>query len=420
MRYPALRPYAPPAMHLLTTSIGYAAALLLLTARADAQPACPGDCDGNQTTSDAEFAQAVRAAFDAGGATCPAADLDGNGVVTAAELLRIWIAIVAPPAGCGVEATPTESASPTPTATPATPATPRSMWIPLTPLPGGPRQEIGVTALAGRVYVIGGLTDLGGVSRAVEVYDTAANRWESAADLPAPRHHIGAAALGGQVYAVAGYSDQAFSPVSNVYRYDPVADDWSPVDSLPTARGALAVAELGGKLYASGGSGPSGSVTDHAVYDPDANEWTELAPLPSPRNHLAAVGLDGYVFVIGGRSDGGGNANTGELDCYDPDTNTWDVLTPMPTARSGHAAAVFGSRIVVMGGEVNNDNPPTRVFVEVEMYDPATDEWTSLDPMAVPRHGIGAATVGDLIYVPGGATRAAFAATDYADALLLE
>ena len=89
----------------------------------------------------------------------------------------------------------------------------------------------------------------------------------------------------------------------------------------------------------------------------------------------------------------------------------------MPTPRSGLAAAVIGGRIVVIGGEVNFDNPPNNVFVEVEVYDPASGMWSSLEPMAVPRHGIGAATVGDLIYVPGGATRAGFFATDYSDAL---
>jgi hypothetical protein len=78
---------------------------------------------------------------------------------------------------------------------------------------------------------------------------------------------------------------------------------------------------------------------------------------------------------------------------------------------------VLDGRIVVMGGEVNAANPPTRVFAEVEIYEPTHDRWTSIEPMAVPRHGIGAATVGGLIYVPGGATRAGFAATDHADLL---
>ena len=372
-------------------------AMLLVAAPVGAQPPCPGDCDGDGATALVEFEQAVRAAFDSADTTCPAADLDTDGVVTAAELLRIRVALVDPPQGCAVS--------------------PRSTWITIDPLPGGPRQEIAVAALEGRVYVLGGLTDTGAGSAAVEVYDTAANQWGGAANLPAPRHHIGAAALSGHVYSVGGFIGQSFNPAADVYRYDPAANDWSTVASLPARRGALAVAELDGRLYASGGSGPSGSVADHAVYDPGTNMWTELAPLPSPRNHLAAVSLGPYVYVVGGRSDGGGAANTGELDRYDPVTGDWDVLMPMPTARSGIAAAVIAGRIVVMGGEVNFDNPPTNVFVEVEVYDPTSDRWTALEPMAVPRHGIGAATVGSLIYVPGGATSAAFAATAHSDAL---
>lgn len=387
-------------------------AYTLLAATVSAQPPCPGDCDGDLSTTADDFAQAVRAAFD-DLVVCAAADLDGDGAVTAAELLRVRIAIVAPPPGCTV--------IPMPTATPTQP-TPASTWIALTPLPGGPRQEVGVAVLGGDVYVIGGLTDAGAESDAVEVYDTGANQWRSAASLPAPRHHVGAAVAGiRNVYSVGGFGP-GFSPTSDVYRYDPQQNEWSSVAPLLTPRGALAVVERvrvvqEGLIYAVGGTGPSGSVTDHAVYDPEANEWTPLAPLPSARNHLAAVSLRGYIFAIGGRSDGGGNANTGELDRYDPDTDTWDVLTPMPTARSGHAAATVGGRIVVMGGEVNPDNPPSGVFVEVEIYDLDSDTWISLDPMAVPRHGIGAANVDELIYVPGGATRAGFAATDYSDAL---
>jgi N-acetylneuraminic acid mutarotase len=375
----------------------YAAVLLLLIAgHVGAQPLCPGDCDGSGSTALVELDAAVRAVFETPTA-CAAADLDDSGEVSAAELLRIRVAIVDPPAGCTVE--------------------PRSTWMPIDPLPGGPRQEIGVAALDGRVYVLGGLTDTGAGSALAEIYNTASEQWEGAAALPAQRHHIGAVGFGGHVYSVGGFVGQSFEPAREVYRYDPAGNEWSTVAPLPRPRGALAVAELNGLLYASGGSGRSGSVADHAVYDPVANQWTELEPLPSPRNHLAAVALGPYYYVVGGRSDGGGAANTGELDRYDPASGDWTVLAPMPTARSGIAAAVFAGRIVVMGGEVNFDNPPTNVFVEVEMYDPVTDRWSTLEPMAVARHGIGAATVGDLIYVPGGATSAGFAATAYSDVL---
>ena len=46
-----------------------------------------------------------------------------------------------------------------------------------------------------------------------------------------------------------------------------------------------------------------------------------------------------------------------------------------------------------------------RVYGTNEAYDPTTDLWEALAPMALPRHGLHGATVaviGDLIHVPGG------------------
>jgi N-acetylneuraminic acid mutarotase len=376
-------------------------ALILCGAEAPAQSVCPGDCDADETITSAELGLAIRAAFDPAGAECDAADLDGDGAVTAAELLRIRIAMVAPPVGCGAEI-------------------PHSTWITLAPLAGGARQEVGVAALDGRVYVIGGFGATGNGSAAVELYDVASGQWQSAASLPAERNHVGVAALGDRVYVAGGFIGSGFTPAREVYRYDPAQNAWSAVADLPGARGALALAELGGKLYATGGSGASGSVAEHAAYDPASDTWTALAFLPSPRNHLAAVTLGQFIYVIGGRRDGAGTLNTGELDRYDPGTDAWTVLAPMPTARSGHAAAVIEGRIAVMGGEVDAANPPTHVFDAVELYDPGRNTWVGLAPMPIPRHGIGAATVGDLIYVPGGATSAGFGATDHSDALRID
>ena len=50
-----------------------------------------------------------------------------------------------------------------------------------------------------------------------------------------------------------------------------------------------------------------------------------------------------------------------------------------------------------MGGEGTS-----RVFGQNEAYDPAGDSWEQYAPMLTPRHGLGAAVVGDAIYVAGG------------------
>jgi hypothetical protein len=50
-----------------------------------------------------------------------------------------------------------------------------------------------------------------------------------------------------------------------------------------------------------------------------------------------------------------------------------------------------------MGGEGTE-----RVYGQNEGYDPETDAWESYAPMLTPRHGLGAAVVGDAIHVAGG------------------
>jgi hypothetical protein len=67
---------------------------------------------------------------------------------------------------------------------------------------------------------------------------------------------------------------------------------------------------------------------------------------------------------------------------------------------------VLGDRVYVFGGEA-----PLRIFSANEMYEVAGNRWIGKDPMRTPRHGIGAAVVGQRIYVPGGGTQPGFATT---------
>jgi hypothetical protein len=59
-----------------------------------------------------------------------------------------------------------------------------------------------------------------------------------------------------------------------------------------------------------------------------------------------------------------------------------------------------------MGGEDRTFDAQNRgidrVYGTLESYDPATDTWLSHAPMPIPRHGMGAVTIGEWIYVAGG------------------
>ena len=75
----------------------------------------------------------------------------------------------------------------------------------------------------------------------------------------------------------------------------------------------------------------------------------------------------------------------------------------MPTGRSGAAGAVVGDCLYVFGGE-GNASDPNGIFHQVEAYEASTDTWRQLPPMQTTQHRIYAAVLGNVAYLPGGAT----------------
>lgn len=274
-----------------------------------------------------------------------------------------------------------------------------SSWKTLAPLSEA-RQEIGVAAAGGRIYVAGGFYANAATSDLFEAYDPVGNRWQRLEPLPIAVNHPGMAALDGKLYVLGGYRGPGLGrPTAAVQVYDPVSGRWSQKSPMPTARGGLIAVELGGRLYAVGGAAGA-SVGDFAVYDPATDRWSELPPMPTPRDHLAAGVIGGKIYVVGGRNQQSFTLKA--LEAYDPASGRWSSLPPMPTGRSGHAAAAVGSCLYVFGGE-GNRNARSGVFAEVEAYNAATNIWKSLEPMPAPRHGIMAAVLSGRIYLPGGA-----------------
>ena len=284
-------------------------------------------------------------------------------------------------------------------------------WATLAPVLA-PRQEVAVAAVNGKVYLIGGFGDGGVPLSSVEQYDPATNTWRFVAPLPQPRHHAGAAVIGSSIYVVGGFSAFAFDPQSSVYRYDTQLDQWTEVASLPKARGALGAVTIDGKIYAVGGL-PGGR--DLTVYDPATNTWSELPPMPTPRDHLAAVASHGILFVAGGRFPN----NTNAFECYEPGPRRWTALPSLPTARGGITGAAIGDRIYIFGGEGNPESA-NGTFREVESFDLVTFTWRAEPSMPNPRHGIGAAAIGKLIYIPAGGPIQGLSTTAHHDAFIVD
>lgn len=295
-----------------------------------------------------------------------------------------------------------------------------SRWIPLRPFDIGPRQEHPTLAFEDEIWVFGGFDDRIQTLDSVEVYDPATDRWRvDVAPLPRAMHHANVAAVNGRIY-VAGYLiEGSFRPDGRVWELDPVANEWTERTSMPErrARGSSAVGVIDGKIYVAGGLAPA-TVAEFSSYDPSTDRWETLPDLPEPLDHAAAATVDGVLYVLGGRSGGIGGVS-GSVYLFDPALGEWTQGADMPTPRGGVATAVVGRRIFVIGGEGNPDTE-SGVFDDVEAYDTEADTWEVFPPMDVPRHGMGAAAIGNRIYVPGGATTQAFGPVDTVDVLVVE
>ena len=290
-------------------------------------------------------------------------------------------------------------------------------WEGRAPVPDA-RTEVSVASDDSLIYLIGGYGRGEGrrpsAPRAMLVYDPATDRWTTAGEIPEGLNHASLAAVGRRLYIVGGFRGSGRSATGAVRIYDPAQRTWRDGASMPTPRGALAVAVLDGKIHAIGGNAAGGlelephdhgapaqdrSVGTHEVYDPALDTWTRLEPMLTARNHLGAAAIGGKVHVVGGRVPGDMELRTHEI--YDPATDTWEAGPPMPTGRSGIAVVAHRGRLYVFGGETVR-RWSSKTFDQAERFDPATGRWEVLPPMPTARHGLGAASVGEAVYVLSG------------------
>lgn len=300
-------------------------------------------------------------------------------------------------------------------------------WTRKTPLPVA-ISEVGVGEVDDKIYVVGGTEQRGsapatGASTLTMMYDPARDRWEERAPLPRPLSHVGVAALAGKLYALGGLSDNVhLGPQSLALVYDPRTNRWSELPPLSSPRGSVAAAACGDRIHALGGHDSRettrlappgrpqmlvgiGTVATHEAFDPASSTWSPRSPLPGPpRDHMGVVALAGKIHVFGGRINDYSDM-LDRHDVYDPASDVWAPAAPLPRPRSAGAFTVLDDLIIYAGGECKPGGLPfTRnAFEDVTAYDARSDTWLTLSPLPEGRHAFGAATVAGVAYFAGGA-----------------
>ena len=124
--------------------------------------------------------------------------------------------------------------------------------------------------------------------------------------------------------------------------------------------------------------------------------WVQRAPLPNAEFSFGAVSANGEIYAIGHNF----------TYAFYPSNDTWVSKTPMPSHRQGFAIATCQNKIYVIGGW-NSLDPNTGIAITLgtnEMYDPATDTWTTKASMPTPTAYMEANVIDDKIYVIAGIT----------------
>ena len=269
-----------------------------------------------------------------------------------------------------------------------------AFWELGAPMPTA-RGELGVAAMNGQLYAVGGSTitfnnsETETIDQAVEVYDPATGSWTSRTPMPTARAGLGVAAVNGVLYAVGGYNIgfNGSNLTAAVEAYDPATNQWTAKAPLPTPRSGLAVAVVNGVLYTIGGDLGGFQVATVQAYDPATNSWTVKAPMPTARSALVAGVVNGIIYAIGGSAGP-------VVEAYDPATDTWTTRAAVPLERTSSAAGAVDGRLYVVGNEFQETNEA--------VYDPASDSWTILPSMPTPRIAPAAVGIGSLLFTTGG------------------
>ncbi|CAF0820452.1 unnamed protein product [Didymodactylos carnosus] len=240
------------------------------------------------------------------------------------------------------------------------------------------RRHVGVCAVAGRVYAIGG-HDGNLHLNSAEAFDPQTNRWQQLSPMATWRRGIAVGCLGGPLFAVGGLDDSTC--FDTVERYDVENNSWSTVASMSTARGGVAVAALKGYLYACGGNDGSSSLNSCERYCPAYDKWTPIAPMNKRRAGASVTVLNNKLYILGGFDD---NSPLDSVECFEPDTNTWTMVTPMTSCRGGVGSATLAGNIYSVGGHDGQTYLKT-----VEAYDPETQQWSPVAGINICRAGAG-------------------------------
>ena len=185
--------------------------------------------------------------------------------------------------------------------------------------------------------------------------------------------------------------------------------DWQTQAAMSAGRSnhGASLLENGQVLVVGGTNAADQAIASAELYDPETARWETTESLSvARRSGFTTTRLNsGKVLVTGGfigngdSSDGG----TASVEVYDPASGNWTTLSAMSEARVMHQATLLvDGRVLVCGGQ-QWDGGEQMGSSSAELYDPATDSWSVVNSMNMSRYSHTATLLGDgRVLVAGG------------------
>ena len=271
--------------------------------------------------------------------------------------------------------------------------------------------ESGTVVIDDALYFFGGYTMGTKSTTRAAVYDPVNKTWKQLADLPSAITHINTVLDGRSVWIAGGFKDgYPGKAIDEVWRYDIDGNTYTAGPSLPEPRAGGGLALVGRGLHYIGGlmSDRDTDSADHWVLDLDAVQegsgvWKPAAPMPAARNQFGTVTLGGKIYAMGGQfNHDSGQTDQSRTDVYDPATDSWSSGPELPAPHSHAEGGTFvsGGRVFMMGGMTGG---PDNRKVEASIRALSADgEWSELGELPTPLSSPAAAIIGNLLVVAGG------------------
>jgi hypothetical protein len=259
----------------------------------------------------------------------------------------------------------------------------------------------------GKILVMGG-EDGTNVLNSCELYDPSTNTWKLAASMNTPRQRFQACMLpDGRVFVAGGLTDLGNSTTNTCEIYDPVADTWRLTASMDEAREEFGLCVIpDNKIALIGGlDGNISQVVSSAdIFDVATETMTTL---PNQLQITCAVSavyskLSNSIYVAGGNQGGYGSWKLQMTQKFSLDDWQWSTVDSMIN-RQG---AQFNTLTRPATGEIflfTNDTAyyNLRLTTLVESMNPSTGHWQpkgNFTPRSDPRGVV----IDDSAVFPGG------------------